>query len=308
MRSCFALVLLGLTATASADAKDDALADVGKKLSVAYSRRDPPSPYNDKNLAPIRDAAAACLATIDRALSAGATLDSDVAVPTKVPGSHQVQNPNKTWSTMAPLREAQALCTSYAAKPQALKVEYALYLADTSMKKAEPVRKRAEAKPGLDNDARNEAEAMEKQVEPCRAAVDAALAAGVTSDHEVQLRTLGKVSIGDAKAKVCDALAAASKAIMEIEVKKLEKKLAPYRAALKGEKITTFVDRYMIFDTIYGKDQSQLDTPAKLAGASAWYILLDGDVGLGFKSITVRRYLWNGNKLGSVKEVTGCCF
>jgi len=32
-----------------------------------------------------------------------------------------------------------------------------------------------------------------------------------------------------------------------------------------------------------------------------------GDLGLGFKSVTVRRYAWSNNKLASVTERHGCC-
>lgn len=34
----------------------------------------------------------------------------------------------------------------------------------------------------------------------------------------------------------------------------------------------------------------------------------EGDVGLGLKSLTVRRYLWSGSKLRSVSERKGCCY
>jgi hypothetical protein len=304
-----ATTLAALTVTpAEAETKVELLKEAGKRIERAYSNRDPDSPYDDKTLKKLRESTAACLKAIDDALAAGGTLENDVQMPHgKFPNVRQIKNEFNSWVYVAPLSEGQAYCRTLAAKPDMLQLDGQLQQTDAWIKKSVSVRAAAEATTALDNQSRDTAEAMVNQVEPCRVAVDRAIKAGVAKSTPLELKHVGRVTVGEARVKVCDALTVAAKAILDIEAAKLEKMLAPYKAALKGEKLAKFVEREMIFDTIYGKGGKMLDTPAKLANAPAWFILMSGDIGLGLKSLTVRRYLWSGNKLKSIKEQTGCC-
>jgi hypothetical protein len=221
--------------------------------------------------------------------------------------ARQVKNKLGYWIYVAPLREGQSYCRELAARPDVLQLQSVLNDADGWLDKSERVKARAAAKTGRDNDARTDAEVMATKVDPCNAAIAKATAAGVTASATVELRHAGRVAVGEARARICDALSAAAQAVLAVEDAKLEQQLAPYKAALKGDRLRTFLDRKMLFDTIYGRGGAVLDTPAKLAGAGAWFIVLEGDAGLGFKYVTVRRYAWSKNKLAGVTERRGCC-
>lgn len=301
-----ATTLAALTvAPAEADTKQDLLKEAGRRIEGAHSNRDP---GEEREIKKLREAAAACLKAIDDALAAGATLQTDVQMPhSKFPNTRQIKNEFNSWIYVAPLSEGQVYCRALAAKPDMVELSSQLQQADGWLQKSVSVRADAQAATGLDNQSRDTAEVMINQVESCKVAVDRAVKAGVATTAALELKHAGRVTLGEARVKVCDALAAGAKVILDIEAAKLEKMLAPYKAVLKGDRLAKFLEREMIFDTIYGKNGMMLDTPAKLASAPAWFILLSGDIGLGIKTLTVRRYLWSNNKLKSVKEQTGCC-
>jgi len=298
------VLITGATAVAS---KDDSLGEVAKRIGIAYSNRDPESPYTDKTLEKLRTSTSACLKAVDDAIAAGATLDDDVRMPIPKAGhTKKIKNKFGAWIDVGPLRDAQSYCRELAARPDVLQLQTVLNAAANWLKKAPSVQSEASAKQGLDHPASAQAGVMQEQVEPCHDAIKKAVAAGVAPTSHLQVPT-GDITLDEADAKVCDALDTAAKAINAIEEAKLAALLAPYKKALKGDRLNTFIDRKMIFDDIYGPGGGSLDTPAKLVAAKAWFIVLSGDIGLGIKTVTVRRYLFSGNKLGSVTERTGCC-
>jgi hypothetical protein len=302
--SVTALALIALSTLARADDKKALLKEAGRQLDIANGYRDA---SEDRDIKRLRETTAKCLAAVDAALAGGATLDDEVTMPSKkFAGARDIKNELGYWITVAPLREGQRHCRALAARPNLVELLNVVHQDAAWLAKTDKVRAAAEAKTGFDHDSGNQAEVMTARVEPCRAAVARALAAGV--DPATPTDVMDNVPVGELRAKVCDALAAAAQSITAVEDAKLEKLLAPYKAALKGQRLATFLDRKMISDTLLGANGKELDTPAKLAQAGAWYLLLSGEVGLGLKSLTVRRYQWSGNKLRSVTERKGCCY
>ena len=144
------------------------------------------------------------------------------------------------------------------------------------------------------------------EADTCRKEVDAALAAGVAASTTIKLKA-GEITLGDAKAKVCDAVAAAGQVIVDAEQAKLDAKKAPYRKVLTGDKLNLIENLWG--DAFYGVGGDPLDTPEKLKAASAWFSVLtwtdDND---GKTHWTLRKYKFRGDKaVGNATERSGCC-
>jgi hypothetical protein len=144
------------------------------------------------------------------------------------------------------------------------------------------------------------------EAETCRKEVDDALAAGVPASTTIKL-VAGEIALSDAKAKVCDPVAAAGQEIVDAAQAALDAKKAPYRKVLKGDKLNLIENLWG--DAFYGVGGEALDTPEKLAHASVWFETLtwvdDND---GKTHWTLRRYAFRGDKaVGNATEQSGCC-
>jgi hypothetical protein len=217
-----------------------------------------------------------CVAAIDSALAAGAKPDDQVG------------------STKKTLAEARDFCASGFRRVSEKYVAGRLAYFETWV---ENIKKQG--------DQRTAARVALDDAKKCRAEVDAALAAGVPADAPIKLKA-ETIQLGAAKAKVCDAVAGSGQGVIDTENAKLEAKQAPYRKALTGDKLNLILNLWG--DSFYGVGGAPLDTPDKLAAASAWFGLLTWEGEDGKTHWTVRKYAFKGDKaIGNATERSGCC-
>ncbi len=308
--AAFSLVALTFAPlVARADDKQDALDKVARYMSMAYTDREPGDKRDIKEL---RENSAACLEQIDVALAAGATLETEVRIPEQhIPGVENVRHYRVseygTWDDVAPLKEAKELCAELAQIPGAVELKWDLGTAKIPLHRGKQALEEAQATERESSDAVTEADVMQGAAKPCHDAIAKARAAGVPEDKKIKVNDMGELTMAEADAQICTALEETAAAIYALEEQKFEARLAPYRAALKDERINVFVNAHMYNDTIYGKGGKVLETPAALAKSKVWMIVLTWTDDLGFTNWTVRKYTWKKNKLGSVKERSGCC-
>ncbi len=143
----------------------------------------------------------------------------------------------------------------------------------------------------------------------CVKAVDRGAALGLGAAVPVELARSLVVPFGELKAKVCapvQGLAVEVRKSIEAAAKaEIEKKVAPYRKLLAGEKLATFIEREMYDLSIYGKGGALLQTPEDFKKASLWFQVLGRTDDLGREWWTLRRFQFKGNKLVKVTEDTG---
>jgi tetratricopeptide (TPR) repeat protein len=132
----------------------------------------------------------------------------------------------------------------------------------------------------------------------CNEAVDKALSTGISKKTNIELNTGDSVTLGTAKKDVCARLSAAiDSAQAEIDARveaARQAELAPYKKALKGDKLR-LLDEYNLFRIyIYGKGGETLSTPKELAKAKLWFIVSTSNHDTKW---TMRRYQFSGHKL-----------
>jgi hypothetical protein len=299
-----ALLSAAVSAPAAAATEEELLKKIANAIYTADNYK---KPREKRDVTTLRKAAADCLTGIDDAIALGVGLDAMVEMPgSNFPEARKIErNGYPIWAS--PMSAARELCKAYAVIPDLAELELALQMSDIWLGKAPAIAERAAGKKGFDDEALAEADQMTLEAARCTETVDAALARGVPADAPIKLSRLGATTVGALGADLCAALAAAGEAIRAVEDRKLEARIAPYREALAGDKLATFLDRHMYFHTIYGKGGVELDTPAKLAKASAWFEVLTWQDDLGLTNWTVRKYTFKKNKLKSVRDKNGCC-
>jgi len=143
----------------------------------------------------------------------------------------------------------------------------------------------------------------------CLQAINDAAAQGLSADAKIEVSAVLTISFGQAGPMLCDQVTAlgveVKKAIAAAAQAELDKKLAPYRKVLKGDRIKTFVDQQMIDDDIYGKGGSQLGSPEALARAPLWFVVMSRDGDDGFTYWTLRRFQFKGDRLVKTSEDSG---
>jgi len=143
----------------------------------------------------------------------------------------------------------------------------------------------------------------------CIKAVDRAVALGLGAAVPIDIAPSVVIPFGEVKAKVCapvQALAVDVRKAIEAAAKaELDKKLAPYRKVLAGDKLSTFVDREMYDLSVYTRGGALMQTPDDFKKASLWFQVLGRTDDLGREWWTLRRFQFSGNKLVKVTEDTG---
>jgi hypothetical protein len=142
-----------------------------------------------------------------------------------------------------------------------------------------------------------------KQADKCRAAVDEIVAAKVPATFAVKFGANDVVTVGELKAKVCDALTTAAS--------KYAKKLDDAEKA-RTEKFTKFGiagDRLELFKRSWGflflAGGASSDDIKKYAAATLIFEWTSSDPdGANMVTHTVRRYQFSGNKLAGTTEKT----
>ncbi len=138
----------------------------------------------------------------------------------------------------------------------------------------------------------------------CSAAVQGALAAGVPGSRELSVRG-DKIALGDLEAHACKPLAEAIAKLQAEVAARREAIIAPFRKALKGDKLALVLEREMWAPGFaYGKGCRELKGAADFARASTWYEILIDTNGL-LPRWTTRAYIFKGDKLTGKKERTG---
>jgi hypothetical protein len=149
-----------------------------------------------------------------------------------------------------------------------------------------------------------------RQAGMCRDAVDAASTAGASPSASITLKSGQALTLAEAKAKICDEMAAAGQGVVDAEKAKEEAKKAPFRKVLTGDKLGVLENLWG--DTFYGVGGTILDTPEALQGASVWFGVLShdevDDAGITRTHWIVRKYVFSGDKLtGPATDRSGCC-
>jgi len=143
-----------------------------------------------------------------------------------------------------------------------------------------------------------------KAAQRCSAAVKGALAAGVPADRELEVDG-DDIALGELEARACKPLAEAIAKLQAEVAARREAIIAPFRKALKGDKLALVLEREMWAPGFaYGKGCRELKGAADFARASTWYEILIDTNGL-LPRWTTRAYIFKGDKLTGKKERTG---
>lgn len=135
--------------------------------------------------------------------------------------------------------------------------------------------------------------------ETCSASVKEALKVAPPSSAVHLYHREIKLADGEA---ICDRLRVATKKAIEEAKAAEEARLAPFKKALKGDRLSLWMKYQQGF---HGPGCRAITTPAQLAKAKSWYIILEDDSGVVYRW-TTRQYSFKGDKLVvSAKERTG---
>lgn len=112
-----------------------------------------------------------------------------------------------------------------------------------------------------------------------------------------------RIRLDQAQAQVCDALATALAEEKDKRQKASDAKLAPFRAALKGDKIALYEELGVNW---YGKNAAILDTPETLAKSDLWFNVLTYEEG-GWNKWELRKTKFNKKhmRVGKTTSKTG---
>ncbi len=145
-----------------------------------------------------------------------------------------------------------------------------------------------------------------KFFENCLSTYDQMLKKGVAADAQVVSRTVNdaarkpvewKGAVKDLRAKYCDAGYTKAKQAQE-------KRDAPYKKVMKGEKLQTA----LTYRSAFLPGGFVADDPAKLAAATVWFIDTEPNelCPNGLQKHTIHRFEFSGDKLGRSTNITTC--
>jgi hypothetical protein len=155
-----------------------------------------------------------------------------------------------------------------------------------------------------EDDLRNSLGMLADSAKACMAAVDTVLASGVAPARPVTVDDDEPIALSEIKAHYCAPLADAIKKKNDAIAAEMEALIAPYRKALKGDKLDLLLRRELWSMETFGKGCRTLHGPADFAKAKVWYEILVDDNGV-LPVWTTRAYIFKGDKLSGQKERRG---
>jgi len=224
----------------------------------------------------------ACVAAVDAALAGGADPGDLVQVDGKVEGAVKQKNALGYPVSMAPLANVRVFCEGITGHARGKDMMSSLKLYEGWLNKLSDPKHNTPA----------EMNAGYAQVAPCEKAVDDMLKSSPPAT-EVRLKK-STVTLGEAKAKICQALQQQCDSMKAAFAAAREAKIAPFRAVLKGDRMKVFEAQDMAFESIYGPGGRQLHSPEDFAAAPTWYVVLSSDDGF-FYRWTTRGFRVRGN-------------
>jgi hypothetical protein len=289
MRTAFAvIVVLFLPKLGLADPAEEVSRAEG---SASYVRLD--QIRSDRDLERDTEHLETCLAATATARAAGMSPSKEVRVGNSddYPSTRTDKQPGRVAVYYAPLGEVEARCKTLLPQVRVLPVAWALSEVLATKQRMETLDKPDPDFVVLARLARDR----------CTAAADAALAKEVPASQPVKTDTV-ELTLGEVKEKGCDAVLGAMKQTQDAVTAAKDAEFAPYRKALKGDKLKLFMDRNMIHFRVYGPGGRELATPAALARADVWFEGINTRTRLHW---AMKRFQFKNGKLVSETRVTG---
>jgi len=149
---------------------------------------------------------------------------------------------------------------------------------------------------------------LRDDVKECDKAAVGAASEGMPLDTKFTLESYDnekvEMTLKETKEKVCGLLAKEAKRVLEASAKAYAASMAPYRAALKGDKLAMF-EKYGPSASLYGSGCRLLDSPSDYANAPVWYDVLLDDRDWLLPRWTVRGYKFKGMSSSGSYEKSG---
>lgn len=235
-----------------------------------------------------------CIAAVDAAKAAGHGDDTEVKVhDSKFYGGkgRMHKEPGHTEEHFAPLGEVRAACES-------MRAEAGVAMVRRAADEAYDMEQQLRSKGQLD---RGTAVVAKMQADTCNKAVETAEARDVPADTLVTTK-YGEMQLDEVKDKGCTPIAALAEEASAAGQAAKDAKFAPWKEALSGDKIKTFLDKNMIHFRVRTRGGKELAKPADFARANLWFEGLNSDHPRRWK---LKRFQFSGDKLVSTKVITG---
>ncbi len=230
-----------------------------------------------------------CISAVDAALAAGLNAELEVRVhDSKIYGAQgrKHHEPGRLEEHFAPLGAVRAACLDMRVRVGVVQVKAAVDEAHTM--------EQALRAGSLSKD---DAVIARLHADRCRKAVETAFARKIDADARLATR-YGEMSLGEVEARGCAPIAA----LIEEANAAADAQFAPWRQALSGDKLATFLDKNMIHFRVYTRGGKELTTPAAFARADLWFEHLRSDHPQRW---AMKRFQFRGDKLVGTRVVTG---
>jgi len=288
------LTATSIAATAAAAPPDPGVALLGK-VSVAESSVafiDAKAVRSERKVSEALTKIDRCVSAVDAALAAGFKNADEAKVydSSRYANGRKDKQPGRTAVHFAPLSEIRGMC-------QALRNQVGVGDVIRAVDEARGVEKQLATK----KLGRTDARVAEVYHTKCTAAVDKALERKINKQASLETE-YGTMTLAEAKEKGCGPIGALIAKAQSAGQAAQDARFAPWKKALKGDKIKTFLGKKMIHFRVYTKRGKQLNTPADFAKASVWFeVLRSGHP----RKWRMKRFAFRGNKLVSTKVIEG---
>lgn len=244
--------------------------------------------------------AKACLDAVEAAKKGGAQPSHLVKADFKIDGGVMKSQPGGGPMQYAPLANIEAMCI---AKFATLRGK------DAADKLAAAQRKLDLVATGKELDEADIA-LLTGPAEDCAVAVEQALTAyKLPASTPLKVTDKVTVKLGDANAQVCQKLVTETARVRAEWKARIEAarqaKLAPFKAAVKGDKLRIIEEEHLYEISGYGKGGVEMDSPAEYKKASLIFIVMSFEGNDGRTHWRLRRYQFRGDKLVKTTETTG---
>lgn len=285
------LILLASSSAALA-ADDQLLAGVTRyESTVAFTT--PESLGSDRY---VDDALAnldQCITAVDAALASGLSADLEVRVhDSQIYGAQgrKHHEPGRLEEHFAPLGAVRAACLDMRVRVGVVEVKAAV---DEAHAMEQALR--------AGSLTRDDAVIARLHADRCKKAVETAFARKIDADARLTTR-YGEMSLGEVEARGCAPIAALIDEANAAGKAAADAQFAPWRQALAGDKLETFLDKNMIHFRVYTRGGKELTTPAAFARADLWFERLDSGHPQRW---AMKRFQFRGDKLVGTRVVTG---